>query len=405
MTSGLFNISTGTVSGFELGPISSEKLDGILDKFDLNFASLTAEFKAYCKCICACRVSRVLSLCRMFARTHTRLNARTHSLTLTLFHTHTHTCTDDSFKEDIINGSSTEFQDLIALKPPSLPRFSSLLQIGSKKPSPQYSDALREKLWNKVIGKFPSRSFNGVQIPGLPPGQNFSGPFTSETFPIQDFIPVIAVAYDIAPSFSDPRALEFSIDDLFAPSFGPGLSTKLLDSLKNAPSLSGIFDRFNETDGVTGLPMDPSTFEIFDVSIYLSEIQVALNLAPSVDLAASGFSAKDISEALFPDPVPTIKSFAVFIKNELVPKIIAALDFGVEVEGLPGGLSFDTPTLDGNGTNLGAFDPGSTRLFPPSVSVDNLRVSLVVSASVSTQFASFCFSPAAPVFSLLPLTS
>ena len=258
-------------------------------------------------------------------------------------------------------------QDLISLKPPSLPRFPNLLQIGSRKPSPVYSDAIKLKLLSKLKKRFKSPIFKGVQIPGLPLGQSFADAYPSpDTFRVRDFIPAIAVAFDYAPSFSDPRAATFSIDDLFTPNFGPVLSGTFLDSLKITPSLLHFnFDRFNATDSETGLPMDPLTFEIFKVDNYIPQIQVALDLAPSLDLVAPKFSAKDLKESLFPDRIPTIKSMAAFVKNKIVPKITNALDglFDVEVE-TPSGVS--APTLGGSGLSAVGFnDATNTKLFPP----------------------------------------
>ena len=49
---------------------------------------------------------------------------------------------------------------------------------------------------------------------------------------VELFLPHIAVAFGFAPSFSDMKAVSFSLDKLFMPNFGPGLSLKMLDSLK-----------------------------------------------------------------------------------------------------------------------------------------------------------------------------
>ena len=49
---------------------------------------------------------------------------------------------------------------------------------------------------------------------------------------VELFLPHIAVAFEFAPSFSDMRALSFSLDRLFMPHFGPDLNLKMLDSLR-----------------------------------------------------------------------------------------------------------------------------------------------------------------------------
>ena len=73
--------------------------------------------------------------------------------------------------------------DLISLKPLALSNFPDLLSLGSKKPTTQYSPKFKEKLWNKLVLKFPSAFFNGVRIPGLKPGQSLKDSFSAEDFP------------------------------------------------------------------------------------------------------------------------------------------------------------------------------------------------------------------------------
>lgn len=92
-------------------------------------------------------------------------------------------------------------------------------------------------------------------------------------------------------------------------------------------------------------------------------------------MAAFSFGAKDIQEALFPFPAPTIKSFASYIKRELIPKIAAAMDFDVSLSAPTGGLSLEKPNLNAGGLDFGSFGSNSTRLFPPSISVDDVDVS------------------------------
>ncbi len=188
------------------------------------------------------------------------------------------------------------------------------------------------------------------------------------------FLPVIAVAYDFAPSFSNPIAVSFSLDSLFAPKFGADLSTKLLDSLRNVPSLD--FSRFDDFD-INGIPMSSSTFEVFEVKKYLPEIQFALDLSPTVDFAASRFQTSDIFDALFPSSVPTVKTMGNFVKKKIIASIASALDglFDVVVDIPTVGLTIDTPILNSSGLTLGEYTDASTRVFPPVIDVDKLQVS------------------------------
>lgn len=188
------------------------------------------------------------------------------------------------------------------------------------------------------------------------------------------FLPVIAVAYDFAPSFSDAIALSFSLDSLFAPKFGADLSIKLLDSLRAVPSLN--FSIFDIVD-VNGIPMASSTFEVFDVKKYLPEIQFALDLSPSVNFAAPSFQTSDIFDALFPSSVPTVKTMGNFVKKKVVASIASALDglFDVGVVVPTAGLTIDTPILNASGLTLGEYTDASTQVFPPVIDVDRVQVS------------------------------
>ena len=231
----------------------------------------------------------------------------------------------------------------------------------------------------------------------MPIGKTFSQTFPDSTmFQVRDFLPAIAVAYGRAPSFSDKRALAFSVDDLFAPVFGPDLSISLLNKLKNAPDApeyATIFGRFNGIDSVTRMPIDQSTKEIFDVSSYLPEIQVALQLAPTTSLSASGFRMDNIQDALFPGKVPTVKSLASFLKRKIIPQIRKILDFDVDVSPpTVGGLTKSTPTLGVNGFDFGAFSETSTRLFPPSIDVNDVKVPRSAECAYFSDFYSFSFS-------------
>lgn len=92
--------------------------------------------------------------------------------------------TYQSFKTDLIE-LDVDLQELIALKPKSLPRFPALSSIGSKKPSVAYNLQLRELLWDKLVDKFPSPMYNGVRVPGLAIGKTFN-----ESFPVRGMFPV-----------------------------------------------------------------------------------------------------------------------------------------------------------------------------------------------------------------------
>lgn len=226
LTDGLVDVSNGTVPTFDIGPLKDfgGQIEGILDKFGLDFGGLVADFKAD------------------YA----------------------------AFKDNLDNQTSFELEDIINLKPKSLAKFGNLLQIGSKVPSPQLSFELKYQLWDKLVATFPSYQHNGVPVPGLALGQNFQSAFPVRgDFPVQYFLPALAVAYGKAPSFDDIRAKKFSTDSLFTPEFGPALSLHLLNKLKDAPSLGGIFSQFDSFDPISGLPMVSLTKELFDVTAYL----------------------------------------------------------------------------------------------------------------------------------------
>lgn len=132
LTGGLSKISSGTIASFRGGPLGN--ISGVLDRFDLSFTELLHEFND----------------------------------------------TYNGFKMDISSGTS----DLFDLRPINLPRFSSILQIGSKHPSVQYSLELKKKLWQKLNATFTSSTFNGVKIPGLDLGETFADKYpTDEDFP------------------------------------------------------------------------------------------------------------------------------------------------------------------------------------------------------------------------------
>lgn len=192
------------------------------------------------------------------------------------------------------------------------------------------------------------------------------------------FLPHIAVAYGFAPSFSDMKALSFSLDKLYEPNFGPGLSLKMLDSLRAKADLNGVFDRFTDFTP-SGMPLDPTTFEVFDIRNYLPEIQFSLDLAPSVDFAAPNFRPSDLFDALFPTLIPTIKSFGLFIKKDIISKIQLALDgmFDAKVNVPTLGLSVNQTSFGVDGIDLGMYTERNNRLFPPKIDIDTVQVSIL----------------------------
>ena len=195
------------------------------------------------------------------------------------------------------------------------------------------------------------------------------------------FLPHIAVAFGFAPSFSDAEALAFSLDMLSGLDFfGSDLMTKMkmLESLKIKADLHGLFNRFSDFN-LSGLPMDPITFEVFDVKKYLPELQFSLDLAPSINFAAPNFKASDLYDALFPKSTPTIKSFGSFIKKDILSKIRSVLDglFDAKVNVPTIGLSVDEVSFGFDGFDLGAYTEFNNGLFPPIVDVDALQVGLL----------------------------
>ena len=131
MTGGLGNVDTPPFEGGPLGDIG-----GILDKFDLDFSGLVDDFLDYYREL----ANATLSL-------------------------------------------ETNILDLVELKPLSLSNFPDLSSLGSKKPATQYSPKFKEKVWNKLVLKFPSAFYNGVRIPGLEPGKSLAESFSAKDFP------------------------------------------------------------------------------------------------------------------------------------------------------------------------------------------------------------------------------
>lgn len=332
LTDGLSDIADNGGTSFDAGPLGP--IDSVLGKFgNLTFAtSLLSDFRQYY----------------------------------------------DSFAVDIASMNGT-LQELIKLRPKDLSRYTELVQLGSKKPSPKYSLELRSRLWDKLVVAFPSSMHNGVKISGLKLGQPFKAAFPVRgEFPVEQFLPAIAVAYGHASSFSDQKAKLFSMKSLFAPKFGPELSQKILTILTNKVELNGAFDRFNQIDA-SSLPFDPLKKETFRVENYLAEIQYALDLATSTALTASNFHPADIYSALYPKALPSVKSFATFVKGKIVKEINAALDglFDVQTDIPVGGLEImgNSTTLNGGAISFGSFSESSTRLFPPRIIIDDVQVS------------------------------
>ena len=153
---------------------------------------------------------------------------------------------------------------------------------------------------------------------------------------------------------------------LFTPKFGKSLSAKLLNAI-NIKNITGNFSLFTDTDNVTELPMNPITFEVFDVEKYLPEIQFALDLSPSLQFPSPSFTPADIFDSLYPSSVPSVRAMVEFVKKQIVPELIGKLSglFDVQIGGSSGGMSVDTPTIGNSGLSLGNFSDSSTQLFPP----------------------------------------
>eukprot|EP00956_Cyclotella_meneghiniana_P045584 scaffold375448_cov136-Cyclotella_meneghiniana.AAC.1 len=74
--------------------------------------------------------------------------------------------------------------------------------------------------------------------------------------------------------------MSFSLDKLYGlrSSFEFDISIQMLNSLQSKLDLKGLFNRFSSVSPL-GIPMDPITFEVFDIDNYLPEIQFSLDLA------------------------------------------------------------------------------------------------------------------------------
>ena len=146
LTDGMANVTAEGIS-FSGGPLG--EIQGILDKFGIDFNDLTAKFmESY-----------------------------------------------NSFKTDLLDYSS-ERQLIFELKPTSLPQFPNILQIGSKKPSIQLSLGMSNIIWDKLAAAFTSPTFNGVNIPNIPIGQTFAdtvprGKFPGECYLVLVYSPIL----------------------------------------------------------------------------------------------------------------------------------------------------------------------------------------------------------------------
>lgn len=330
LTGGLTDqIAASGQGNFTGGPLG--EITGVLDRFGLDFTSLIDEFLLYY----------------------------------------------EKFRDDIA-AMDSELSLIVDLKPKSFARFPEILQLGSKKPSDQYSAELKELLWNKLVKTFDSPMFNGVKVPELSIGKTFIEEYPSATdFPVERFLPHIAIAYGRAVSFSDPNAISFTMPDLFAPSFDISLTQTLLEVLKSKSFPDISFDRFNR-ESVSGQPMD-SDSEVFVVGDYLPHLQFALDLAPSVDFHAPNFKLADLYESLNDNPrFPTVKSMGIFVKKRIIEGIISALDglFDVPLDIGTGGLSVGEASISGDGFYIGNYSASSTKLFPATVDIDKVQVSV-----------------------------
>lgn len=164
--------------------------------------------------------------------------------------------------------------------------------------------------------------------------------------------------------------MSFTLDKLLELNIGDATLVGILRRSIN-------FDRFTDFS-ISGIPMDPLSFDIFDVKNFLPELQFALDLSPSVDFSAFNFKASDLFDALLPTSLPTVKSFGSFIKKEILSKLRAALAglFDTKVNIPTIGLSVDDISFGLDGFKLGNYSEFNNRLFPPMIDVDALQVRL-----------------------------
>ena len=134
-----------------------------------------------------------------------------------------------------------ERAELISLRPRSFAKYPALLQLGSKKASIAYCSELKGLLWDKLVAKFPDSMYDGVRSPGLALGQTFLQKYAERgVFPVEDYLPHIAIAFGESRSFQDNSALAFTLDELLTPGYGVDVTLKILDVLKATPSPSAM---------------------------------------------------------------------------------------------------------------------------------------------------------------------
>ena len=165
----------------------------------------------------------------------------------------------------------------------------------------------------------------------------------------------------------------FSLDMLVKPNIDFSIIFKLLDDLRRKINFDGFSDFLN------GIPFNPITFEEFDIDKYLPDIQYALDLTPSINFAVPNFKPSDLYDALFPSNLPTLKSFASWIKKHILEKIRGAIGglFDAKIDIPTIGLSLPDgklPSLSMDGVNMGVYTRFNNELFPPMIDVDAVQV-------------------------------
>ena len=123
-------------------------------------------------------------------------------------------------------------------------------------------------------------------------------------------------------------------------------------------SLPRNFSPFSGASKFSNMPMDPITYEVFDVRNYLSEIQVAFDIVPAVEVASPNFAlAGLISQSSFAE---------IICRNCQIKREVATK---VNCQG------FDEIELGGNvSSSVNTSWPGkSTRNFPPRLSIDQVQ--------------------------------
>lgn len=318
---------TADFSGKGPGPFG--EIDSILNKFDLDFSFVTS------------LLSQFTEFADMFVAEQAML--------------------------------SQEQNLLIKLRPRSLVgKYPALLNLGSKKTSVVYSSELKGLLWDKLVGHFPFSTYLGVQIPGLSIGETFREKHADRgEFTVTDYLPHLAIAFGKSFSFQDKSAHHFVLENLFAPDFSANLTYAVLHTLISTLSLPSNFSRFSAQSKL-GMPMDPSTSEVFNVNNYLPSVQLAFGIIPSLEFAVPKFSLADLQETLCPT-FPSLRAFSNSVKSKLVNVVRENLNglFNTTVN-LKG---FDNVKLGGNTLSDQEFSwpIGSNKLFTPRMSIDSVQ--------------------------------